>query len=468
MIKPLKKYQIQVTPFESTYNWSLNNIDNTALLLFESTGSDDGEPYALEFIDYSQQYAFDNYNCSLAQEQQTNGNVVTIDYGLNISGLFYPNTDPQNSDGTYQRMIYAQIKTTFYNDYRDPTKVWGLETLDFEINKTNKYLSDEFRIIYIPQITFGDKVIPNSVTFTDNTLDNPYTIIDDGNENLIAGTNLFSHQQEIGDFLNNFILTESSSYCQYYWEYLNPSGTIVLTINSSSNNIDWTLETGSAILNWIYSYGDYNNGFNIYKSINGMSYNNIAVVSPLTTTYTDNNVTTNVSYSYQINAYNEYGTSSYSNMVSISFQQVSPSCTGLDTGSYVINGVNGIIQPYYDGQLPLNGYVSTGTPWNGEFAYKTNASPSSCTWWGWLGVNDLANGRAQNCISINYSGNSWVMLAVSLVSPGNPYPTYEATKSYGNNPAGTYLTTYQNLISPISSVIVLPTGNSVITSSNLC
>ncbi len=220
MIKPLKKYQIQVNPFEATYDWSLTNTDNENLLLYESTGSDDGEPYALEFIDYSQSYAFDNYNCALAQEQQTNGNVITVDYGLNVSGLFYPDTDPQNNDGTYQRMIYAQIKTTFYNEYRDPTKIWGVETIDFDLSKTTKNLSDEFRIIYIPQISFGDKIVPNTVIFTDNTLDNPYTITDDGNGNLLAGNNLFSHQQEVGNYTNNFIADISSSYCDYYWANL--------------------------------------------------------------------------------------------------------------------------------------------------------------------------------------------------------------------------------------------------------
>jgi hypothetical protein len=217
MIKPLKKYQIQINPFEITYDWSLSNTNNENLLLYESTGSDDGVPYALEFIDYGHDYAFDNYNCDIALEQQTNGNIITIDYGLNLSGLFYPDIDPQNNDGTYKRMIYYQIKTTFYNEYRDPTKIWGLENIDFDLSKTTRNLSDYFRIIYIPKLSFGDKIVPNTVEMTDNTLDNPYTITDDGNGNLLAGFNLFSHQQEVGNFPNTFISSLSSSYCVYYW-----------------------------------------------------------------------------------------------------------------------------------------------------------------------------------------------------------------------------------------------------------
>jgi len=217
MIKPLKKYQIQLTPFDATYNWSLNNTDNQNLLLFESTGSDDGLPYALEFIDYNQTGSFINSYCDLAQEQQTNGNLVIIDYGLNISGLFYPDIDPQNPDGTYLRMIYSQIKTTFYNEYRDPTKLWGLENIDFDSSQNKRLLSDEFRILYIPQEVFGEKIIPGTFSLIENTLDNQYIISDDGNGNLMAGINLFSHQQEVGNFTNSFCSYMSSSYCNYYW-----------------------------------------------------------------------------------------------------------------------------------------------------------------------------------------------------------------------------------------------------------
>ena len=241
MIKVLKKYQIQVTPFESTKDWSLNNTDNNALLLYESTGSDDGLPYALEFLDYSQSNAFDNNNCDIALEQQTGGDLITIDEGLKITGLFYPDTDPKNDDGNYKRMVYSQIKTTFYNTYHDPTKIWGLENIDFELSKTKRMLSDRFRLFYIPQVVFGDKITPNTLVMTDNTFDNNYTIIDDGNGNLIAGTNLFSHQQEVGNYINNFYADQSSSYCNYYW----PSSSFVpgpeITIITPPMVVDYPL-----------------------------------------------------------------------------------------------------------------------------------------------------------------------------------------------------------------------------------
>ena len=67
MIKLLKQYQITSTPFNATKNWSLNNTDNTNLLLTE-----DDYPVALEFIDYSYNSSSVNSNCDIALEQQDN------------------------------------------------------------------------------------------------------------------------------------------------------------------------------------------------------------------------------------------------------------------------------------------------------------------------------------------------------------------------------------------------------------
>jgi len=217
MIKLLKQYQIQVTPFSSTKMWNLNNNDNDNLLLFESTGSEDGMPLALEFIDYGDgtQNPIDNYSCSIALEQQSN-DLVTSKLGLNTNGIFYSNTDPINDDGTYKRSIYHQVKTMFYNVYLDPSKIWGTENIDFQLSKTKRNLSDQFRLIDIPRNVYGEKIIPKSIIMYDNTTDNNYVVTDDGNGNLFAGTNLFSHQQELGEYRNVFS-DMSSSYCNYYW-----------------------------------------------------------------------------------------------------------------------------------------------------------------------------------------------------------------------------------------------------------
>jgi hypothetical protein len=219
MIKALKKYEIQLTPFTVAKNWNLNNVDNPNVLLFESTGSDDGEPLAQEFIDYgpnTQEFPIDNYECDIALEQQPD-DLATVEQGLNVQGTFYPNKDPQNPDGTYKRPIYHQVESMFYNSYFDPSKILGLEEIDFELSETKRLLSDLFQLIDIPTVVFGARILPQSVTIYENNLDNPYVITDDGNNNLFAGPNIFASQQELGSFGNSFDANVTNSYCDYYW-----------------------------------------------------------------------------------------------------------------------------------------------------------------------------------------------------------------------------------------------------------
>ncbi len=218
MIKLLKQYQIQVTPFGATKDWALNNTDNENLLLFESTGSDDGLPIALEFLDYGDGsgYPVENALCDIALEQQTN-DLATSQTGLNVKGIVNTDTEPLNDDGTYKRSIYHQVKTMFYNSYLDPSKIWGVENIDFTLSQTQRNLSDQFRLVDIPRNVYGDKIVPKTVKVYDNTLDNVYIVIDDGNGNLFAGKNLFSHQQKLGEYINEFISNRSSSYCNDYW-----------------------------------------------------------------------------------------------------------------------------------------------------------------------------------------------------------------------------------------------------------
>ena len=217
MIKALKKYQVQLTPFVATKNWALNNTDNSNVLLTEDADPDE-YAVALQFIDYGDgsELPIENSLCNIALEQQGT-DLATVEDGLYVTGPFYPNTDPQNMDGTYKRSIYYQVRTMFYNTYLNPTKIWGLENIDFELSKTKRLLTEQFKLFEIPRVVFGEKMTPNSITMTDNTLDNPYTITDDGNGNLNAGMNLFSHQQEVGKFTNEFVSSLSSSLCDWYW-----------------------------------------------------------------------------------------------------------------------------------------------------------------------------------------------------------------------------------------------------------
>lgn len=217
MLKEFKRYQIQTIPFQAVKSWGLNNTQNDDLLLFESTGSDDGEPIDIEYVDFGSpgDTPTTASHCEIALEQQ-DADRATYREGLLLVGPFYPDTDPVNVDGTYQRSVYSQVRTSFYNDYRDPTKLFGMENIDFENARTKRRLAEKLRMFDIPRLVFGDKIIPNTVQIYDTSLDNDYTIEDDGYGNLYARRNLFSKQQEIGDFTNEFNESVSSSFCDSY------------------------------------------------------------------------------------------------------------------------------------------------------------------------------------------------------------------------------------------------------------
>jgi hypothetical protein len=222
MIKTIKKFQIKLTPFEATKDWKMSNINNQDVLLMD-TGSNEDDPVALEFIDYGemgQPYPIINSECDIALEQQPD-DLVKTRLGLNIKGIFYPDIDPVNVDGTYKRIVYTQVKTTFYNDYRDPTKIWGIDTLDFELSKTKRYIVDELKLFDIPRLVYGEKIIPNTIEIKDNSIDDNVKITDDGNGNLIAGTNLFSIRQEVGNHQNKY-LSGSNSSCDNYFDIIPP------------------------------------------------------------------------------------------------------------------------------------------------------------------------------------------------------------------------------------------------------
>jgi hypothetical protein len=306
MLKTLHKNNTQITSFTVTKNWELSNTENNDVVLIDTTSSVD-IPVGLEYIVYTPSYPITASNCDIALEQQTDDLVLYRD-GLKTSGLFYPDTDQQNLDGTYKRMVYSQIYNTFYNLYRDPTKMWGLETLDFELSNTKKFISDQFTILDIPQKVFGEKIIPKTFVLYNTTTDNNYIMTDDGNCNLFAGTNLFSHQQEVGNFENNFVIT-SSTYCNYYDSITIPNQPRMSIIYNicyppsviiSWNKNDWL------VTNYI-----------IETSTDGINYSQSFVLSGDYLSYTDTNINYNSSYWFRMYAENILGTSSYSSTSSI-------------------------------------------------------------------------------------------------------------------------------------------------------
>jgi hypothetical protein len=304
MLKSLHKDDTQTIPFVVTKNWELSNVTNEDLIIMEHSGSD-GLPVALEYINYGILNPVTASGCNISLEQQEL-DLASFKDGLKITGIFYPESDPQNPDGTYQRCVYTQVVGMFYNNRRDPTKIWGLEELDFENSQTKRFVADKFKMFEIPQIVFGEKIIENTVTLFDTTTDNNYTIIDDGNCNLFAGINLFSHQQELGTYLNNFV-TGSSNACDFYNIISIPS-TPVLSISN-------VLYSPYLYLTWNINDWPVSN-YILERSVDGINYNVSHSINGIN--FLDTNVSSSTTYWYKVYAANLFGTSSFSNVVSAS------------------------------------------------------------------------------------------------------------------------------------------------------
>lgn len=208
MIKRINHQNFLTTPFVTTRRWDLFNIENDEVVLLEATSSE--QMVALEYVDYSTDNPFVNTTCNIALEQQSD-DLVNYQEGITGSGAFYPDREETNQDGTYKRLVHRQIKAAFYNKYGDPTKMFGMDFIDFPLSQTFRNISNFVRVFDIPRYVFGERIIENTVVLRDASLDDNVTITDDGHQNLIAKSNLFSKVQEVRSF-ENIIMSGSSSH----------------------------------------------------------------------------------------------------------------------------------------------------------------------------------------------------------------------------------------------------------------
>lgn len=315
MIKQLKKYDIQTTPFIATKNWNLLNVQHQDLIILEQFSSSISPPttssipdtyIALEFVDYTfdTQQGYLNIDCNVALEQQTFDPVV-YEEGISGSGFFSIN-DPQNPNGTFKRLVYHQILRSFYNNYHNPLQMFGLESVDFQTSGMQRYLSSIFKIFTIPQNNFGDKIQPGSVTFIDNAFDDNYTVKDDSQGNLLATPNLFSRTQEVRSIPNSIV--------DEIWVYECPSA-ITTAPDMPAELSAIALDFSNAYVWWSSSYGAA--GYYLYRSGNSGSLWEYLGATSLTGSY-DTTLEQTSSYSYKVIAYNAYGMSPSSNTSSIS------------------------------------------------------------------------------------------------------------------------------------------------------
>ena len=216
MIKNFKRSDIQTTPFVATKPWVLSSFHNQDLIIAEEGPTE--VPIAQEFIDYEggDDFPIINRECNIALEQQTADKVI-YEEGEKITGVFYPDSEPTNNNGTFKRLVYDQIKNAFYNTYNNPTKMFGMENIDFELSETKKFLADYFRVFNISRDQFGEKMLENSIVLVDNALDDNFEIVDDGKGNIVAKENLFSRIQEVRKFYNIVNPIDTNNLCNSYY-----------------------------------------------------------------------------------------------------------------------------------------------------------------------------------------------------------------------------------------------------------
>jgi len=223
MIKQLSKHDLLVSPFTATKSWELYNIDNDETVLLEPLSASvliADTNVSLDYIDYYGTPSL-NRDCNIALEQQET-DLAIFEAGISGSGIFKPVTEDKNQNGSYKRLVYNQVNRAFYNTYRNPLQIFGMENIDFPKSKTNRYIANEFIVFTVPQYIFGDRLLENSIHMYDNGFNDKVAINDDGNGNLMAGINLFSKIQEVRGFGNEIMEGTASYSCPTYhgltWE----------------------------------------------------------------------------------------------------------------------------------------------------------------------------------------------------------------------------------------------------------
>lgn len=209
MIKHINHQNFSTTPFVATKSWELFNIENDSVIMLEPFENGVQIPdtnLALDYIDYTiGTNPIINTECSIALEQQEEDQII-FEEGISSSlKTFDPISQPKNTTGTYKSLLYRQIANAFYNTYKNPTQIFGMENIDFPSDKTERWIAENFRMFTIPQKMFGEKLVEGSVRFYDTSFDDNVDIYDDKSGNLIAANNLFSKIQELGSFENDIV-----------------------------------------------------------------------------------------------------------------------------------------------------------------------------------------------------------------------------------------------------------------------
>jgi len=132
----------------------------------------------------------DDFNLVL---EESGDKFINIAEGVKIEKYvrFLPESSSRNVDGTYKRLVYDQIKNSYYSDTKDPTKVLGLENIDVFLDRSKRFIGNSIKVATVPQAYFGDTIQKNSLRIEDNSQEQSITFVDDGDGNVITSGSVF-------------------------------------------------------------------------------------------------------------------------------------------------------------------------------------------------------------------------------------------------------------------------------------
>ena len=229
MIKVLKLSNKSVTRFNTNKKWNYSTLDSGSNIILEQ-----GEDIPL----------FSSTTNKLSTEQNNSEFKLNMRVGKKVTGTFFSKdskhfnskNEPLNYDGSYQRVVYNSVKHLFYNDYgtvgdvehdqhyKNPMNIFGSETgiyspqnfnsntIEVDKRSERRILKDEVTVLEIPTGVFGEKIKPGTLKITDHSSEyESIEIIDDGNTNLVVGSDTFNSISELN--LNSFFssISETSS-----------------------------------------------------------------------------------------------------------------------------------------------------------------------------------------------------------------------------------------------------------------
>lgn len=235
MIKSLSKEDISATPFVVSKRWQTPGpLLNFLLTDTNYTPSSSGDNFAMgiNYTDFSAgiQYpcfssgSFNYYDKSFSETSESIRNYpnpsdfytttsvdsvrnddfnltleedddrfVKVESGIKIEKYirFLPVSESKNVNGTYKRLIYDQIKNSYYSDTKDPTKLLGLENIDLFLDKSNRSIGNQIKVATLPQAYYGDAIQKGTVRVRDESQEQSITFVDDGDGNMITSGSVF-------------------------------------------------------------------------------------------------------------------------------------------------------------------------------------------------------------------------------------------------------------------------------------